>query len=210
MSETIQYRGIKDFPGYRIGDDGSVWTCRLTFTSLQGQNAPSFAWIKMSLPVREDGYVYVTLYRASRKFTRYVHRLVLESFVGPCPEGMEACHYPDKTRSNNRLRNLRWDTRPENHKDRFRDMTPIINKRCPRCGFVKKRSLFGSTSKNYAGVPVWCNDCVCSENRVQYAKRRCLKAMQSLPDDAARDRVLQFINSKWQTKPSEPQIGKPA
>jgi hypothetical protein len=48
----------------------------------------------------------------------YIHRLVLEAFIGPCPEGMEACHFPDKDSGNNRLSNLRWDTHQRNMSDR--------------------------------------------------------------------------------------------
>lgn len=46
--------------------------------------------------------------------------LVLEAFVGPCPEGMECCHYDDD-RSNNRLNNLRWDTHANNVRDGYRN-----------------------------------------------------------------------------------------
>ena len=46
-----------------------------------------------------------------------VHRLVLEAFVGPCPEGMECCH-GDGNGCNNRLENLRWDTPRNNHRDK--------------------------------------------------------------------------------------------
>ena len=46
-----------------------------------------------------------------------VHRLVLSSFEGEAPEGMEACHN-DGNRANNWLNNLRWDTRKENHADK--------------------------------------------------------------------------------------------
>ena len=42
-----------------------------------------------------------------------IHRLVLEAFVGPCPEGMEACHN-DGNPMNNQLCNLRWDTHSSN------------------------------------------------------------------------------------------------
>jgi hypothetical protein len=49
-----------------------------------------------------------------------VHRLVLMAFVGPCPEGMEACHAPDPDPRNNRLNNLRWDTATENSRDVLR------------------------------------------------------------------------------------------
>jgi len=45
-----------------------------------------------------------------------VHRLVLEAFVGPCPDGMEACHL-DSDKTNNRVSNLRWDTHLENMRD---------------------------------------------------------------------------------------------
>lgn len=50
--------------------------------------------------------------------TKYhlIHRLVLEAFVGPCPEGMEACH-GEGGPSDNRVENIRWDTRSENMKD---------------------------------------------------------------------------------------------
>jgi hypothetical protein len=43
-----------------------------------------------------------------------VHRLVLEAFVGPRPDGMECCHANDDP-LDNRLANLRWDT-PANNK----------------------------------------------------------------------------------------------
>lgn len=63
---------------------------------------------------------------------RLVHRLVLEAFVGPCPEGMEACHW-DGDPTNNRLENLRWDTRSENHRDAARHGTHFSTQkeRCP-------------------------------------------------------------------------------
>jgi len=50
---------------------------------------------------------------------RYVHRLVLEAFVGPCPEGME-CRHLNGNPADNRLDNLAWGTRLENFADRTR------------------------------------------------------------------------------------------
>lgn len=49
--------------------------------------------------------------------TRQVHQLVLEAFVGPRADGMDACHN-DGDPANNRLSNLRWDTHSENMLDR--------------------------------------------------------------------------------------------
>ena len=48
-----------------------------------------------------------------------VHRLVLEAFVGPRPPGMECCHWNGDA-EDNRVENLRWDTRSGNMRDRVR------------------------------------------------------------------------------------------
>ena len=48
-----------------------------------------------------------------------VHRLVLLAFAGDCPEGKEVCHNDGDPR-NNSLDNLRYDTRSENQRDKFR------------------------------------------------------------------------------------------
>ncbi len=50
---------------------------------------------------------------------RYVHRLVLEAFVGPAPKGME-CRHLNGDPADNRLENLAWGTRFENFADRTR------------------------------------------------------------------------------------------
>src|SRR3546814_20591677 len=67
--------------------------------------------------IEPDGYVIVTLHRDGKQKAFRSHRLTLLTFEGPCPEGMESLHR-DGIRSNNRLSNLRWGTRPENREDR--------------------------------------------------------------------------------------------
>lgn len=54
-------------------------------------------------------YLHVRLCRSGAMMQKRIHRLVLETFVGPCPVGMEACHNDDD-KANNALSNLRWDT----------------------------------------------------------------------------------------------------
>jgi hypothetical protein len=51
-----------------------------------------------------------------------IHRAVLEAFVGQCPEGMEGCH-ENGNNADNRLANLRWDTRSNNHADKVKHGT---------------------------------------------------------------------------------------
>lgn len=79
----------------------------------------------LSVKRARDGYVRFTLKDAFGKLkNRYMHRLVLEAFVGPCPSGMEACHN-DGNRANNALDNLRWDTRIANHADKAKHGTAL-------------------------------------------------------------------------------------
>jgi transcriptional regulator with XRE-family HTH domain len=67
------------------------------------------------------GYLYVTL-RSNKKYL--VHRLVLETFVGPCPAEME-CRHLNGIKTDNRLDNLCWGTRSENMQDKNRHGTNI-------------------------------------------------------------------------------------
>ncbi len=42
-----------------------------------------------------------------------VHQLVLQAFIGPCPDGLVCCHNDGDYR-NNHVENLRWDTQSSN------------------------------------------------------------------------------------------------
>ena len=69
------------------------------------------------LPIR---YWVVTLTdNDGMKSLQYIHRLVRLAFRGPAPKGHEGCHY-DGDSLNNRLDNLRWDTRAGNVQDTIR------------------------------------------------------------------------------------------
>lgn len=63
------------------------------------------------------GHLTVHLGNKKQKWNVGVHRLVLEAFVGQCPDGMECCHN-NGIANDNRLENLRWDTHENNNKDR--------------------------------------------------------------------------------------------
>ena len=60
--------------------------------------------------------MYVSLCKNSKTYTRTIHRLVLKTYVGPCPKGMEACHN-NGIKIDNRFENLRWHTRSNNRYD---------------------------------------------------------------------------------------------
>lgn len=90
-------------------------------------NVRSRAWNKLR-PIRpyllSTGYLAVnwrTRDAAGRivRQSRLLHRMVLELFTGPCPEGMEACHWNGE-KTDCRHENLRWDTPSANKLDKAR------------------------------------------------------------------------------------------
>lgn len=73
----------------------------------------------MMKPEVKSGYLRVRLISDdSKSQARFVHGLVLLTFVGPCPEGQEARHRDDPTRTNCRLSNLEWGSKAANGMDR--------------------------------------------------------------------------------------------
>jgi len=87
------------------------------------------------------GYLQVTLSQNGRRKTLKLHRLVLESFVGNCPDGME-CLHADGNRLNNKLTNLRWGTKSENAQNAIRHGT---FSRLHNCGAKNKMSKLTET-----------------------------------------------------------------
>ena len=70
-------------------------------------------------PGHGGGYMRVVLCQEGRMRTYVVHKLILATFVGPRPEGMDICH-ADGNPANNRLDNLRYDSRAGNMADNVR------------------------------------------------------------------------------------------
>lgn len=110
--DRVEYRELDEWPGYRVGADGSIWSQKDHGGNLTGE------WRRLTARPLKSAYLYVHLRRGALSKTVMVHKLVLTAFVGPCPEGMECCHFPDRDPANNRLENLRWDTTKENSADR--------------------------------------------------------------------------------------------
>jgi hypothetical protein len=112
VTEQVEYRGIPGLPDHQVGSDGSMWT-KSRFGPKRGERRGS--WRRMSPSPDKDGYLRVAIcHEGITRKPMKVHACVLGVFVGPCPEGMEACH-GDGNPANNRLDNLRWDTPSANN-----------------------------------------------------------------------------------------------
>lgn len=111
---TEQWKDIKNHKGlYKISNYGNI----KSFIYWNGTNERI---LKQSITTR--GYCCVILHRKNKKKWTYIHRLVLETFIGPCPKGMQ-CRHLDGNPSNNKLSNLKWGTSSENTLDSIKHGT---------------------------------------------------------------------------------------
>ena len=123
MSEV--WKQHPDFPHHEISDQGRI-------------RIKDRIWAKAGIPgavlrgyKTYQGYIQVRLKDKDGKTPlKRVHRLVLETFVGPCPKGCEGTHRNGK-RDDNRLDNLTWKTPAENQADRVAHGTSNRGERNP-------------------------------------------------------------------------------
>jgi hypothetical protein len=121
-------------PGWEAFYAASSWGRIKTFGRWikGGKNSRRWSPPKvLSLGKTRTGYLKLALRDGKRKRETGVHIFVLEAFVGPCPPGMEACH-GNGDRADNRLDNLRWDTRLRNHADRRKHGTIPTGEKHPQ------------------------------------------------------------------------------
>lgn len=117
---------------YEVSDLGRVRSC----PRLRANGVWAEGRVLRPGPQRR-GYLTVCLIGPDgSKRSKRVHRLVLESFVGPCPAGFMACHFNDVP-GDNRLSNLRWASRSENHVDAVRNRRfGLDQSACVDCGVM--------------------------------------------------------------------------
>jgi hypothetical protein len=128
----VVFRDIPDFEGYCVGSNGTVWSRR----SRNGRGALKPFWRLCMCVYQSGGYPALTFYNevGSKQFK--IHTLVLTLFVGPSLPGMECCHRDD-VRTNNDIRNLRWDTPKGNAADRTRNGRGLEGERHPMTRITK-------------------------------------------------------------------------
>jgi hypothetical protein len=107
-----EWRAIAGQPDYEVSSHGRV-------RSLPRRVMHGHGWQDLPMRIRTlspdaAGYQIIII----KRHRYYVHRLVLEAFVGPCPEGHESRHFPDRNPANNRLDNLSWASHEQNIADR--------------------------------------------------------------------------------------------
>jgi hypothetical protein len=107
----VIHRELPDFPGYCVGTDGSVWSCR-------ARNREGGRWRRLNPTAK------------SSKGSAY-SKLILETFIGPRPFAKAECRHLDGNACNNNVMNLAWGTRRENEEDKVTHGTLMRGERHP-------------------------------------------------------------------------------
>lgn len=113
-----EWRDISGYEGlYQVSNTGKV-------RSMNYRRTRRVAELKQK---NVKGYKYVDLCGESDTRMPSVHRLVIESFVGPCPDGKQVNHI-DGDPCNNNILNLEYVTAAENIQHSF---THLGRQTCP-------------------------------------------------------------------------------
>ncbi len=103
-----------DVPGYLVSSEGRM-------AKLMSLTPSKNGYVQLSIPTSKG---------AKTRIRRYLHDLILTTFVGPRPEGAVARHLND-TPTDNRVVNLAWGSRSENQFDAFRNGGRTRTLECP-------------------------------------------------------------------------------
>lgn len=146
----------KDIPGYeglyQVSDRGRVKALAQKVLTKNGHSRTYKERIIGAYDKAWYRYPHVKLTKDGVQIGYSIHCLVLLAFVGPCPEGMECRHFPDRDPKNNNLSNLQWGTKTENCQDKIVHGTSWIGRRhtasarrkmsdARRIGMMKYRKL---------------------------------------------------------------------
>lgn len=104
-SEDDEYKLIDGFPGYYITETGDII------------GPGRYGEPHLLIPTKTKyGHEYVTLYRNGKKYRRYVHRLVAETFI-PNPNNYPVVRHLNSCPFDNAADNLSWGTQKDNIED---------------------------------------------------------------------------------------------
>jgi hypothetical protein len=162
-----EWRPVPGYEGrYEASDLGRVRSVERTITDSLGRARRLKGCVLQPAPCRRKGRILYLSLQLGDHNSQPVHQVVLRAFVGPAPDGLEVCHNNGDP-TDNRLENLRYDTRSANHLDKQRHGTDIYRNRtcCPRSHPLAGPNLKPSALKLGHRE---CLACSRARNRVRY------------------------------------------
>lgn len=145
-----QWKPIPEYEGYyEVSDLGNIRSLPRQVMKFDGQISFNVRGKQLALNKISNGYLQVMLSANGAKKTYSVHRLVLRAFIGEPPDKHEACH-SNGIRDDNRIENLRWDTRVNNFKDREKHGNTAKGERngCAKVDTETVKAILADTRSN--------------------------------------------------------------
>lgn len=126
ITEIHRNGKVLQFDGYEVSNLGRVRSYKPKYGKVaQGSNRPL---LKNPYEIfgrieKNKGYMLLCLSDINKKRHNIrIHTVVLQTFIGPAPDGMVVCHYND-IKTDNCLDNLRYDTPAANSLDMIRNQS---------------------------------------------------------------------------------------
>lgn len=136
------WKDVPGYPGYQSSSHGNVrtkWHNRGYVQGIEGKAPTTLTkvWrIVNQYTHPTSGYLHVCIPKVvfgSQKNVK-VSKLVCLAFHGSRPTGAhQVAHFPDRSKTNNSSKNLRWATGKENAEDRVAHGTSPVGELNPRC-----------------------------------------------------------------------------
>jgi hypothetical protein len=110
MNETEQWKPVPGWEQYECSNLGQIRR------AVESRIHP--AGFVLSPKVDRHGYLKISLWRNGEVRHTQVHRIVAETWHGPCPSLRHQAAHNDGVRTNCKSSNIRWATAKENSADR--------------------------------------------------------------------------------------------
>ena len=179
---VVGYEGL-----YEVSDHGRVRSVDRTVQTKSGPRVYRGRLLRTHL--NNTGRENVSLWRAGVGPGRQVSVLVAEAFIGPRPAGHECCHN-DGDELNNRLDNLRWDTKSGNERDKLAHGTHnhANKQRCIRGHLLVPPNLRPTQLAQGARA---CLACGRAHGRWSYARKKGWDFDMQIESDMLYERIMQ-------------------
>lgn len=152
-ASSNRMKPIPEFDGYCIDENGEIWSFMREGTAgALGKRTERPKKLKPTVAKSGKGYLCVTLRRDGKHHWKFAHKLVLETWKGPCPFGMIARHL-DGNKFNNAPSNLEWGTYQENEADKRRHNTSLTGSRHHQAKLTEEQVLEIRSFGRVHGLP---------------------------------------------------------
>ncbi|WP_079134545.1 HNH endonuclease [Streptomyces sp. EN16] len=138
----VSFAPVHGFPRYTVCSDGTLYGWKHAAA--------------LNPKVTKWGYREVVLTDRGRRRYCKIHTIVLEAFVCPRPDGLEAAHM-DGNPANNDVSNLAWVTHAENIAHKERHGTKVVGERHhlavlsePKVRELRRRYAAGESAQSMA------------------------------------------------------------